>query len=92
MQGTDYNNRSWNLNVATMEMRKRWSERHIRSRNWVSWAPVAHAYNPSYSGGRDQKDRSLKSARVNSLQTPISKISNTKKGWLNGSRVPTQQA
>jgi hypothetical protein len=23
----------------------------------MSWALVAHAYNPSYSGGRDQEDR-----------------------------------
>jgi hypothetical protein len=27
-----------------------------------SWAPVAHAYNPSYSGGRDQADHVSKSA------------------------------
>jgi hypothetical protein len=24
------------------------------------WAPVAHAYNPNYSGGRDQEDHDLK--------------------------------
>jgi hypothetical protein len=28
--------------------------------------PVAHTCNPSYSGGRDQEDRDLKSAQVNS--------------------------
>jgi hypothetical protein len=33
----------------------------------VSRAPVAHAYNPSYSGGRDQEDLGLKPARANSL-------------------------
>jgi hypothetical protein len=27
-----------------------------------SWALVAHAYNPSYSGGRDQEDHSSKPA------------------------------
>jgi hypothetical protein len=27
----------------------------------------AHAYNPSYSGGRDQKNCGLKPAQVNSL-------------------------
>jgi hypothetical protein len=26
------------------------------------WVPVAHAYNPSYSGGKDQEDHRLKSA------------------------------
>jgi hypothetical protein len=28
--------------------------------------PVAHAYNPSYSGGSDQEDRSSKPAWANS--------------------------
>jgi hypothetical protein len=36
-------------------------------------APVAHAYNPSYSRGRDQEDRGSKPAQENSLQDPISK-------------------
>jgi hypothetical protein len=26
------------------------------------WVPVAHTYNPSYSGGRDQEDHGLKPA------------------------------
>jgi hypothetical protein len=30
---------------------------------YISHAPVAHACNPSYSEGRDQKDQSSKSAR-----------------------------
>jgi hypothetical protein len=34
---------------------------------------VAHSYNPSYSGGRDQEDQGLKPAWTNSLQDPISK-------------------
>jgi hypothetical protein len=34
---------------------------------------VACAYNPSYSGGRDQKDHVLKPVRANSSQDPISK-------------------
>jgi hypothetical protein len=37
-----------------------------------SWVLVAHAYNPSYSGGRDQENSSLKPARADSLQDPIS--------------------
>jgi hypothetical protein len=36
-------------------------------------APVAHAYDPSYSGGRDQEGHSLKLAWANSLQDAISK-------------------
>jgi hypothetical protein len=48
-------------------------------------ASVAHAYNPSYSGGRDQEDRGLKSTPANSSQDPISEKPITKTGlveWL----------
>jgi hypothetical protein len=41
--------------------------------------PVAHTYNPSYSGGRDQEDHGLKPAGANSSQGPILKIQNTKR-------------
>jgi hypothetical protein len=34
---------------------------------------MAHACNPSYSGGRDQEDRGSKPAWENSLQDPILK-------------------
>jgi hypothetical protein len=50
-----------------------------------SWVPVAHAYNPSYSGGRDQEDHSSKADRANSSRDPISKNPITKIGlaeWL----------
>jgi hypothetical protein len=46
---------------------------------------VAHACNPSSSGGRDQENYGLKPAWANGSQDPISKISITKKGlvdWL----------
>jgi hypothetical protein len=45
--------------------------------------PVAHAYNPSYSGGRHQEDRSLKPALANSLRDPILKNPITK-NWAGG--------
>jgi hypothetical protein len=41
--------------------------------------PVAHACNPSYSGGRDQEDSGSKPTQANSLQDPISKKPITKK-------------
>jgi hypothetical protein len=41
-------------------------------------APVAHACNPSYSGGRDQEDCSLKPASANSVWDPTEKKSWTK--------------
>jgi hypothetical protein len=44
------------------------------------WALVAHAYNPSYSGGRDQKDLGSKPAQANSSRDPTLKKPNTKKG------------
>jgi hypothetical protein len=40
---------------------------------------VAHASNPSYSGGRDQEDCGSKPAWGNSSQEPISKIPITKR-------------
>jgi hypothetical protein len=39
----------------------------------LSQALVAHAYNPSYSGGRDQEDRGLKPAWGKRSKDPISK-------------------
>jgi hypothetical protein len=44
-----------------------------------SEAPVAHAYNPSCSEGRDQEDPSLKAAQANSLRDLISKNTLRKK-------------
>jgi hypothetical protein len=35
--------------------------------------PVAHACNPSYSGGRDQEDHSLKPAQASSSRDPVLK-------------------
>jgi hypothetical protein len=51
------------------------------------WELVAHACNPSYSGGRDQEDHSSKPVLANSSGDPISKIFNTEKGWWSGSRL-----
>jgi hypothetical protein len=48
---------------------------------------VAHTYNPSYSGGRDQEDLGMKPAQANSLRDPISKKLITKKGCWSGSSV-----
>jgi hypothetical protein len=33
----------------------------------ISWVLMVHAYNPSYSGGRDQKDLRSKPAQKSSL-------------------------
>jgi hypothetical protein len=41
---------------------------------------VSHACNPSYSGSRDPEDHSLKPARANSSQDPISKTTHCKTG------------
>jgi hypothetical protein len=47
----------------------------------TSQVPVAHACNPSYSGGRDQEDR-VNPTWANSLRDPVLKILNTKKKQL----------
>jgi hypothetical protein len=52
-------------------------------------APVAPACNPSYSGNRDQEDRSSKPAGANSSRDPVSKHLNKKQGWRSGSRGRT---
>jgi hypothetical protein len=36
--------------------------------------PVAHTYNPSYSGDRDQEDNGQSRPMANSLQDPVLKI------------------
>jgi hypothetical protein len=46
---------------------------------WSGWVLVTHAYNLSYSGGRDQEYHSSKSAQANSLQDSISKKPFTQK-------------
>jgi hypothetical protein len=52
---------------------------------------MAHACDPSYSGGRDQEDRGSKPAQANSLQDSISKIPNQKKkGWWSGPEFKPQ--
>jgi hypothetical protein len=43
------------------------------------WVPVTHICNPSYSGGRDQEDHSLKPAHANSYRDPILKNPITKR-------------
>jgi hypothetical protein len=39
---------------------------HLQN-NQSKWRPVAHAYNATYSGGRDQEDHGSKPAQRNSL-------------------------
>jgi hypothetical protein len=50
-----------------------------RKKELFSRAPVAHACNPSYSGGRDQEDCGLKPTWASSSRDPISKIPITKR-------------
>jgi hypothetical protein len=40
---------------------------------------VVHTFNPSYSGGRNQEDLSLKPGQANNSGDPISKIPITKR-------------
>jgi hypothetical protein len=59
--------------------------RHLVLKDKQGRVLVAHAWNPSYSGDRDQENRGSKTAWANSLQDPIWKTAITKKGlveWL----------
>jgi hypothetical protein len=47
----------------------------------VSWVPVVHTYNPSYSRGTEQEDHGWRLAPANSSLKPILKIPNT---WTGG--------
>jgi hypothetical protein len=51
---------------------------------------MAHVYNPSYSGGRDQEDGGSKPAQANSSRDPISKknLSQKRTGGVAQSVVP----
>jgi hypothetical protein len=46
----------------------------------TSQAPVAHTYDPSYSGGSDQEDHSLRLAWASNLWDSVSKKPFTNKG------------
>jgi hypothetical protein len=48
----------------------------------MSWLPEAHAYNPSYSRGRDQEDHGSKLPWANSSRDPVPKKPITKKGLV----------
>jgi hypothetical protein len=56
-------------------------QRSLKQRVGSLLGAGAHACNPSYSGGRNQEDHSLKPTQENSLQDGISKNPFTKKGW-----------
>jgi hypothetical protein len=65
---------------VSVDWRWWWGRRKKNQRKQITvificffWAPVTHAYNPSYSGGRDQEYHSLKQAWANSSRDPILK-------------------
>jgi hypothetical protein len=60
---------------------------HLAKKKISSQVLMAHAYNPSFSEGKDQEDHSLKPAPLNSLQNPISKKTQHKKGLLEWFKV-----
>jgi hypothetical protein len=45
----------------------------------MNWVLVAHAYNPSYSGGRIQEDQGSKPVQAISSRDPISKKQSRKR-------------
>jgi hypothetical protein len=73
----------WQLIYILVKVRVLYSSHVLFSEEALSRVLVGHAYNPSYSGGRDQEARGSKPARANKLQDPISKLfTHTKKAKL----------
>jgi hypothetical protein len=60
-------------------MKKNLILRQEKEFNFI-WVPVAHVYNPSYSGSRDQKDGGSKPAWANSFERPYLKNNQHKNG------------
>jgi hypothetical protein len=54
-----------------------------------SWAPLAHAYNPSYSRGRDQEDDGSKPASAKKFSRPY--LKKTHHIGTNGKGVGTRK-
>jgi hypothetical protein len=60
-------------------------DKHLQTQreSMLSLVPVAHTYNPSYSGGRDQEDHGSQPAQANSWWDPILKNPSQKRaGWV----------
>jgi hypothetical protein len=77
------------LEKATMdgETVRAWGRERRAIKELSCWAPVAHACNPSYLGGRDQDDHGWKPAQANSSRDPISKNKPfTREGWWRSSQ------
>jgi hypothetical protein len=54
----------------------------LRRSQEPGWAPMAHTYNPGYSGCTEQEDHGSKPAQANSSRDPISKNpTHKKKDW-----------
>jgi hypothetical protein len=61
-------------------MEPQWLDTYVSIiKNGDSQEPVAYACNPSYSGGRDQENCSLKPAQANKCRDRISKMPFTKR-------------
>jgi hypothetical protein len=61
-------------------------DQYFLSKNWWSLESMAHACNPSFSGGRDQEDHGSKPAWANIMGDPVLKIPITKRAAGSGSR------
>jgi hypothetical protein len=55
------------LRIKEIQQRTNNNNKNITTRKGSSWTPVAHAFNCSYSGDRDQKDGSSRPVRQNSI-------------------------
>jgi hypothetical protein len=60
----------------------------------MSWAPVAHTCNPTYSGGREIRRIEVQSQPGKIVHEPLLENIHHKKDWQSDSngKVPAQQA
>jgi hypothetical protein len=61
----------------SLMIKKKKSLKKLIGRPYLSWVPMAHACNPSYSEGRNQEDQGSKPVQANSSHDAISKIPKT---------------
>jgi hypothetical protein len=63
-----------------LESRANGEQKYSRRKVYFYWVLVAHAYNPSYSGGSDQEGRGSEPALADSSVRPCLEKTHHKKG------------
>jgi hypothetical protein len=81
-----YSSRVLALQVQSPEFEPQSHQKQTNKKARKVLATMTYTYNPSFSGSRDQEDRSSRPAWANNLRDLISKKPIIKKGWWSGTR------